>query len=172
MNKRQKGKLQKIFNNRCLNARQSCIYCINWGMGCANGHPDVYPGDRSDYLFSCKEKMDAYKHLAKRLKKEGYSLSGWKFFESPAENVYIFQNRKKWKDITVLYVPEKSEYQIMSTDCLWRYSDEYNVYEHDSIKEALKMPWQHYNFMLDKSNKKKRRRRTIEKLKYQTYKRL
>lgn len=168
MNKRKANKLQKKFTQRCLNARQSCVYCINWGLGCANGHPDVYPNDRSDYLNLCKEKMDAYKYLSKRLKMEGFSLSGWKFMEKPAENIYIFYNKKKWKDITVLYVPKKKEYKITSTDMFWKYSDEHNVYEHNTMKEALNVPWQHRNFVysnLDKTNKKIRKR-AIEKARH------
>lgn len=154
MNKRKKNKLQKQFAGRCLNARQSCIYCINWGLGCANGHPDVYPNDRSDYYNFCQGEMDACNYFAKRLKMEGISLSGWKFMESPAKDVYIFYNKKKKKDITVFYISEKVEYQIASTDMHWRYSDEYNVYVHDSIKEALKAPWQHWNFVYEGLQKK------------------
>lgn len=168
MNRRKAKKLQKKFNYGCLNARQSCVYCINWGIGCANGHPDVYPNDRSDYYYFCKGKMDAYKCLAKRLKIEGFSLSGWSFFESPARNFYIFYNKKKHKDITVLYDSEKSEYQIASTDMFWKYSNKYNVYVHSFIREALNAPWQHWNFVFDVSHKtnKKTRKRTIEKLRH------
>lgn len=171
MNKRKKNKLQKQFEERCLNARQSCIYCINWGLGCANGHPDVYPNDRSDYYNFCKGKMDAYNYFKKRLKMEGISLSGWRFMESPAKDVYIFFNKKKKKDITVLYVPEKFGYQIASTDMFWRYSNKYNLYEHDSVKETLSAPWQHWNIVyinLDNTNKKIRKR-TIEKVRYKNF---
>lgn len=166
MNKREFEKLHKKFEERHLNARQSCIYCVNWGFGCANGHPAVYPNDRSDYLIFCKGIMDACKYLAKQLKREGISLSRWEFTETPAKDVYVFYNKRKLKDITVIYDPEKSEYLIASTDMYWRYSNEYNVYVHNSVKEALNVPWQHWNFIytnLDNQNRKKRIR-AIEKI--------
>lgn len=168
MNRRKANKLEKKFNYGCLNARQSCIYCKNWGLGCANGHPDVYPDDKSDYLIFCKGKMDAYKYLAKRLKMEGFSLSGWAFFEEPIENVYIFYNKKKHKEITVMYNTETSEYEIASTDLFWRYSEEHNVYIHNSVKEALSVPWQHWSFVYNiiKKTNKKMRQRAIEEARH------
>ena len=95
MNKRMAKKLYRQFNHNELTARRSCIYCCNWGLGCANGHPNVFPGDKSDYLYFCKEKLDACKFLANQLKKEGFSLSGWRLIEVPAPHVYVFYNKKK-----------------------------------------------------------------------------
>ncbi len=145
MNKRIAKKIHKQFNGNYLTARRNCIYCADWGCGCANGHPDVYPGDRSDYLYGgCKEKFGACNFLAKQLKKEGLSLSGWKLMEIPANHVYVFQNMKKHKDITITV--ESACYEISSTDMFWEFSEKYNAYAHNTLSEALKAPWQHWNF--------------------------
>ena len=149
MNKRMAKKLYRQFNHNELTARRSCIYCCNWGLGCANGHPNVFPGDKSDYLYFCKEKLDACKFLANQLKKEGFSLSGWRLIEVPAPHVYVFYNKKKHKDITIIYDP-KTSYTINSTDMDWKYSEKYNVYQHDTIAEALKAPWQHWSLVMKK----------------------
>jgi hypothetical protein len=148
MNKRLSNKLKDQFRDNKLIARKSCFYCINWGFGCANGHPNVYPGDNSDYLYGCKKRLDACKFLAKQLKNEKFALSGWQLTEIPAHYVYVFENKKKHKDITIVYDEEKMCYQIYSTDMFWKYSKKYNMYKHDSIAEALKVPWQHWNFMM------------------------
>lgn len=138
MNKRIAKKFYKKFNNYELTARRSCTYCSNCMLGCAN-----------DYLFFCKEEHDAIKFFAKQLKKEGFSLSGWCLVEVPAPHVYVFYNKKKYKDITIIY-DEKSSFTINSTDMFWDYSEEYNVYQHDTIAEALKAPWQHWSLVIKK----------------------
>lgn len=166
MNRRKMKKLQKQFNNNCLNARQSCLYCTNWECGCANGNPNVYSGDRSDYLCGCKEEQGACSFLAKHLQKEGYSLSGWKLTEIPATHCYVFFNNKKRKDITIIYDKEKSYYIICSTDLLWKYSDHCNMYEHNTVTEALKSPWQDTDYWLGCAicKNKKKRKHTLKRL--------
>lgn len=149
MNKRMAKKLYRQFNNNELIARRSCIYCCDWGLGCANGHPDVYPDDRSDYLYFCKEKLDACNFLANQLKREGFSLSGWRLDEVPAPHVYVFYNKKKQKEITIVY-DEETSYTINSTDLDWKYSKEHNLYQHETIAEALKAPWQHWSLVMKK----------------------
>lgn len=144
MNKRQAKKLYRKFNNDDLDARQSCVYCINWGLGCANGHDNVYPGDRSDYLIFCKERMDAVRFLKTQLKKSGISLSGWRLSEIPIAHVYIFINKKKHKDLTILFNTDKQIFEIYSTDLFWKYSEKYNMYQHQTVIEALSAPWQRY----------------------------
>lgn len=168
MNRRKIQKMQKRFNEHCLNSRQSCLYCVNWGLGCANGHPDIYPGDRSDYLYGCKEKLDAYSFLTKQLKRKGYSLSGWKLVEIPAAHVYVFYSDKKHKEIMIVYDKGNSCYMICSADTFWKYSDKNNAYQHDTVTEALKAPWQDRNYVLEcamfKKPNPKIRTRTLEKL--------
>lgn len=149
MNKRIKKKLYQKFNNNNLSARRSCVYCVNWGLSCANGHPNIYPGDKSDYLIFCKERFEACNFFAKQLKKEGFSLSGWILSEIPAEHIYAFYNDKTDKDITIIYDTEKSCYTINSSDTFWVYSTKNNLYRHNTVKEALNAPWQHWNHVLD-----------------------
>lgn len=40
------------------------------------------------------------------------------------------------------YIAEKLCYVICTTDNLWKYSEEHNIYQHNTIKEALKVAWQ------------------------------
>lgn len=143
MNRRIKKKFSRKLKYNDLSARRNCIYCINWGLGCANGHSAVYPNDKSDFLYGgCKEEFNACNFFAKQLKKEKLSLSGWRLIEVPATYVYIFGNRKKHKEITIIYDAEKLCYVICTTDNLWKYSEEHNIYQHNTIKEALKVAWQ------------------------------
>lgn len=105
MNKRLSNKLKDQFRDNKLIARKSCFYCINWGFGCANGHPNVYPGDNSDYLYGCKKRLDACKFLAKQLKNEKFALSGWQLTEIPA--MFMFLKIKRSIKILQLYMMKK-----------------------------------------------------------------
>lgn len=51
MNRRIKKKFRRKLKYNDLSARRNCIYCINWGFGCANGHSAVYPNDKSDFYM-------------------------------------------------------------------------------------------------------------------------
>lgn len=113
MNRRIKKKFRRKLKYNDLSARRNCIYCINWGFGCANGHSAVYPNDKSDFLYGgCKEEFNACNFFAKQLKKEKLSLSGWRLIEVPATYFYIFGNGKKHKEITIIYDAEKLCYVI------------------------------------------------------------
>lgn len=170
MNKRIKEKLRKQFDDGCLTRRKSCIYCADWGYGCANGHPRVFPGDASDYLNFCKEKFETLEFFVNQLKREGLSLSGWILEEIPASHIYAFYNTRNHKSIEIMYDTENECFEIYSTDCLWKYSKDYNSYKYDTLREALCAPWQHLNYIMvmerNNSNKKKRRNRTIQTQKY------
>lgn len=134
-----------------MRARRSCIHCCNWKNKSDNEILTAYPTPKCDYYFSflCKEKNEAHKFLSNQLKKEGFSLSGWRLVEIPASHVYIFHNKKKCKEITVIY-DEKVGYTINSTDSFWKYSEKYNVYQHETIAEAFKAPWQHWSNVIQK----------------------
>ena len=170
MNKRIKEKLRKQFDDGDLTRRKSCIYCADWGYGCANGHPRVFPGDASDYLNFCKEKFETLEFFVNQLKREGLSLSGWILEEIPAPHTYAFYNTRNHKSIEIMYDTENECFEIYSTDCLWKYSKDYNSYKYDTLREALCAPWQHLNYIMvmerNNSNKKKRRNRTIQTQKY------
>ncbi len=170
MNKRIKEKLRKQFENCDLTRRKSCIYCGNWGFGCANGHPRVFPGDKSDYLNFCKEKFEVCEFFKNQLKREGLSLSGWTLDEIPALHTYAFYNIRSHKDIEITYNVENECFEIYSIDYLRKYSKDYNAHKHDTLKEALCAPWQHLNYIMvmerNNSNKKKRRNRTIQTQRY------
>lgn len=66
--------------------------------------------------------------------------------EIPANHVYVFQNMKKHKNITITV--ESACYEISSTDMFWEFSEKYNAYAHNTLSEALKAPWQHWNFVI------------------------
>lgn len=61
-------------------------------------------------------------------------------------HVYVFNNDKKKKDITIIYDKDKAAFEIFSTDLDWKYSKKYNLYKHSTVKEAMKAPWQHWNY--------------------------
>lgn len=57
-------------------------------------------------LARCEDECDgcdypAITYLKRQLKKHGYSLSGWKLFEKPTGNIYIFSCDKKNKEISL-----------------------------------------------------------------------
>lgn len=88
MNKRIKDKLRKQFNNCDLTRRKSCIYCADWGYGCANGHPRVFPGDASDYLNFCKEKFETLDFFCKSVKK-GRVITVWMDIRGNSSLTYL-----------------------------------------------------------------------------------
>ena len=98
------------------------------------------------------------------------SLSGWILEEIPASHIYAFYNTRNHKSIEIMYDTENECFEIYSTDCLWKYSKDYNSYKYDTLREALCAPWQHLNYIMvmerNNSNKKKRRNRTIQTQKY------
>lgn len=149
MNKRITKKLCKKFCHNEVFANMSCIYCVNWGLGCANGHPAVYPGDNSDYLEGCKEMFEATSFFAKHLTEEDLSLSGWKLSETlPSRHEYIYYNKKKHKEIAIAYDTENSNFVIETYDIFWICSNGHNVYRHNTINEALAAPWQQWNHVI------------------------
>lgn len=149
MKKRVAKKLYKKFDNYEVSAYRNCFYYSNCGLGCANGHSAIYPRNKDDYLYDCKEKHDVSNFLAKLLAKEGYSLSGWKLNEIPTAHEYIFYNKKKHKEVAVTYITETSNFILGTYDMFWKYSKVNNVHRHNTIKEALMAPWQHWNHVME-----------------------
>ena len=88
--------------------------------------------------------MDAVRFLKTQLKKSGISLSGWRLSEIPIAHVYVFINKKKHKDLTILFNTDKQIFEIYSTDLFWKYSEKYNMYQHQTVIEALRAPWQRF----------------------------
>ena len=130
MNKRQAWKQQEKENERGL-AQNIMIYCPNWKMCCA---------EPAEECFECRTYyyLKAQQTFRKMLKREGFSVSGWKFAECPAKGVYIFYNHKKHKEIT-LETDDNVNYSITVYD----FHSLRNI-EYPTIKEALRSPLHTY----------------------------
>ena len=137
MNRRIKKKFRRKLKYNDLSARRNCIYCINWGFGCANGHSAVYPNDKSDFLYGgCKEEFNACNFFAKQLKKEKLSLSGWRLIEVPATYFYIFGNGKKHKEIT-----DKDKYRYIyfgKGQVFRKQNGDYNIVFNENFDGSIK----------------------------------
>lgn len=149
MNKRQKKKYIK--NEYPIDPVYYCVdreYCGGNCDGCS--HP-------------------AKKMFRKLLKREHISCSGWELLQIPLDDVYIFYNHKKRKEITLIYDKPTNSYEITVYDpikCEDTHMDSITQALHSCYQNAFHY-YRYYNGTKDerrKRIKRKKARKYIEKI--------
>lgn len=140
MNKRQKKKYIK--NGYPINP---FWYCSDWN----------WKNCKNNCNCSCCS-YPAEKLFCKLLKREHISYYGWELLEVPTNEVFIFYNRKKNKEITLIYDKPADDYTINVFDPITQLDKPMN-----SMKEALHSCYQndfYYTYRIGTREERKKRR--------------
>lgn len=117
-------KKRQFWKNYKKPLQSSLYYCPNWGVSCL---------EPSDQPIECnwRSEFEAKSQFVKLMKREGFSISGWRLEENPVAGVYIFLCRKKgYKEITLNR--HDNQYRIEVFDPL-----HYENVEMKSMKSAI-----------------------------------
>lgn len=96
-------KKRQFWKNYRKPLQSGLYYCPNW-RSCSgtNDQPSVKYCKKECGENNWRSEFEAKAQFVKLMKREGFSISGWKLEENPAAGVYIFLCRKKgYKEITL-----------------------------------------------------------------------